>query len=232
MEGAAHYLPAYAGNLDIMTSGRARLPPSAWRKPGWPLRSGRRTENQRHDPGQATQKMKALYLRTSRCATARHAIRHQYSLARRAPHRGARWTQARVDSIEVAHGDGLAGSSFNYGFGAHTDLEWIAARGETVRHAKVATLLLPGVGTVARPARRVRRRRAGGTGCHALVPRPMSPRQHIEYARQLGMDTVGFLMMSHMTTPASARAAGQADGKLRRDLSSTWSIPAARSTMN
>lgn len=133
-----------------------------------------------------------------------HAIRHRISPAKVAEVAAA-LDRAGVDAIEVAHGDGLAGSSLTYGAGSHTNWEWIEAAAEVVEHARLTTLLLPGIGTLhdLRHAFElgVRSVRIATHCTEADVAA-----QHVAQAREWGMDVSGFLMMSHLSEPGELAA--------------------------
>ena len=107
---------------------------------------------------------------------------------------------AGVSLIEVTHGDGLGGSSFNYGFSAVDEMSLIKAAVAEAHRAKIAVLMLPGLGTVEKlheahqMGAQIARIATHCTEADVSI-------QHFGAARELGMETVGFLMLSHMVTP-------------------------------
>ncbi|CCQ72614.1 4-hydroxy-2-oxovalerate aldolase [Magnetospira sp. QH-2] len=128
-----------------------------------------------------------------------HAVRHQYGLETVRTIAKA-LDDARIDAIEITHGDGLTGTSFNYGFGKHSDSEWIAAVADVLDHARVTILLLPGIGTI-HDLKEAYEAGARSVRVATHCTEADISKQHIEAARNLGMDTIGFLMMSHMVEP-------------------------------
>lgn len=107
--------------------------------------------------------------------------------------------EAGIDMIELGHGDGLTGSTINYGFSDYTDYELIKAAASTVKNAKIAVLLLPGIGTVEDMEK------AKKSGINAIriathCTEADISMQHIKAAKDMGLFTVGFLMMAHLTS--------------------------------
>jgi 4-hydroxy 2-oxovalerate aldolase len=142
---------------------------------------------------------KKIYLQDVTLRDGMHALRHRMT-----PQKLAEIVRALdlagVDAIEVAHGDGLAGSSLTYGAGSHPSLEWIEAAAEVISNAVLTTLLLPGIGTL----HDLRQAFDAGVKSVRIATHCTEAdvaQQHIEAAREWGMDVSGFLMMSHLSDP-------------------------------
>ncbi|MEU9456177.1 4-hydroxy-2-oxovalerate aldolase [Streptomyces sp. NPDC048277] len=140
-----------------------------------------------------------LYVQDVTLRDGMHAIRHRIT-PEFVSKISAALDRAGVDAIEVAHGDGLAGGSLNYGPGSNTDWEWIEAAADAIDRAVLTSLLLPGIGTI------VELKRAYALGVRSVriathCTEADVAAQHIATARELGMDVSGFLMMAHMASP-------------------------------
>ena len=128
-----------------------------------------------------------------------HAKRHQISIEQMISVASA-LDEAGIHLVEVTHGDGLGGASINYGFPASSDEDYLRAVVPRMKNAKVSALLLPGIGTVEHL------NMARDCGVHTIrvathCTEADVAEQHISLARELGLDTVGFLMMAHMVEP-------------------------------
>lgn len=104
---------------------------------------------------------------------------------------------ANVPYIEVSHGDGLGGSSEQYGNSLTDEFELIETAVASSNNSKIASLLLPGIGTIKEL------KTAAKLGIQMVrvathVTEADVSKQHLETAKGLGLETVGFLMMSHM----------------------------------
>jgi 4-hydroxy 2-oxovalerate aldolase len=128
-----------------------------------------------------------------------HAISHQYdseeviAIVKGLDHAG-------VQVIEIAHGDGLGGSSFNYGFSKMDEKELIAQACAATTNAKIACLLLPGIG-LADDLRDVQELGVGMARIATHCTEADISEQHIKTSKSLGMETIGFMMMAHMNSP-------------------------------
>jgi 4-hydroxy 2-oxovalerate aldolase len=128
-----------------------------------------------------------------------HALRHQYTSAQVASIAAA-LDAAGVPVIEISHGDGLGGSSFNYGFSRESELELIRAAAAVITRARIAVLLIPGIG-LASDLERVHELGVSVARIATHCTEADIAIQHLRTARDLGMEAVGFLMMAHMIEP-------------------------------
>ncbi len=108
--------------------------------------------------------------------------------------------QAGIDIIEISHGDGLAGSSINYGFSQTRDIDLIREASKVVKTSKLGALLIPGIGTI-NDLMEAHDSGASVVRIATHVTEADVAIQHIKAAKEMDMFVVGFLMMTHMASP-------------------------------
>jgi 4-hydroxy-2-oxovalerate/4-hydroxy-2-oxohexanoate aldolase len=136
-----------------------------------------------------------------------HAKREQISVAQMVAVATA-LDDAGVPYLQVTHGAGLGGNSLQHGFAPHSNEEYISAVASKMKQAKVSVLLLPGLGTMKELKSAYD---CGARSVHVAThctEADTSP-QHMAFARELGMDTTGFLMMAHLNSPAGLAQQGK-----------------------
>jgi 4-hydroxy 2-oxovalerate aldolase len=143
--------------------------------------------------------MKSPRITDSSLRDGSHPMRHQFTIEHVQTVARA-LDAAGVPVIEVSHGDGLGGSSVQFGFSRCDELDLVAAAREACARAKVAVLLIPGVGTQ-KDLRQAAQRGAGIVRIATQCTEADVSEQHFGLAKELGMEAIGFLMMAHTRSP-------------------------------
>ncbi len=128
-----------------------------------------------------------------------HAVSHQFTPEDMAVIAQA-LDEAGVDTIEMGHGDGLGGSSFQYGFAKASDEDYLRAVSSVIKRAKLDILLIPGIGTK-RDLEKAAKYNVKVARIATHVTEADIGEQHIKMAKDYGMEAIGFLMMAHMAPP-------------------------------
>lgn len=128
-----------------------------------------------------------------------HAVKHEFTSEDVSKIVSA-LDRAGVYAIEVSHGDGLAGSSIQYGWAKCSDEERLSEAQKAVKNSSITVLLLPGIGT--------REDLKMAIKCGAKVARIAThvteadiSEQHIKMAKEMGLEVMTFLMLAHMEEP-------------------------------
>lgn len=146
-----------------------------------------------------SQQRKYIRLIDSTLRDGSHAVAHQFT-SQQIRDVASALDETGITTLEVSHGDGLGGSSFNYGFAAEPEENWLTAAHESLKRAKLAVLLLPGIGT----QEHLKMARDLGAEVARIATHCTEAdisQQHIGLAKEMGMEVIGFLMLAHMSPP-------------------------------